>query len=463
MADEGVAVPTFKAMRSVKMPPLVHPNTLASAVKHCISFGGNKESLNAAALAGALIQARMLNARKYASPEEEQDEALAKTFANPDLSEAAKKAMAAAQATNLEKKNEAEEPNPSADPCAMGAAHAVAHYAAAARQHQEQAKSQLQQQVQQQLQQRQAQVQQQAMAAAATMPGFGPGGPMGGIPGGPPFVGANPLASMAMALASVPPIPQIPSMATLPTNPLLPNPLLPNPLLGPTALPPPALDSAEARVVPAKRPHPVIQHHQPPMSEPAPWEQPEEKPKKKENPLDMVLGSLEYTEGEAARCHLHKKPQFNCRTCRRVHADLLGSGLADSGKREKRHIVESIRGRDESLPYEAFEVSNKQTFNFNAMLREQILKSTYFKSLMNIENFEGVVDELYQYAESAEVYGAGTTTVPSTFFCCLFRLFTIGISADEVMQLVHNQESAYIRCCGFLYIRFGAETTKLWE
>merc|ERR1711972_807099 len=97
------------------------------------------------------------------------------------------------------------------------------------------------------------------------------------------------------------------------------------------------------------------------------------------------------------------------------------------------------------------------------MLRDQILKSTYFKTLMNIDTFEGIVDELYQYAETAEVYGAGTTTVPSTLFCCLFRLFTLGLSFDELHQLLETRDWPYIRCCGFLYIRFGCAPEKLWE
>lgn len=124
--------------------------------------------------------------------------------------------------------------------------------------------------------------------------------------------------------------------------------------------------------------------------------------------------------------------------------------------------LEDIYGTRRQIT-EAFEVTNKQTYNFNAMLRDQILKSTYFKSLMNIDTFEGIVDELYQFADTAEVYGAGTTTVPSTLFCCIFRFFTIGISYDELQQLLNNKDSAYIRCCGFLYIRFGCATDKLWE
>jgi len=171
-------------------------------------------------------------------------------------------------------------------------------------------------------------------------------------------------------------------------------------------------------------------------------------------------------EGQSEmRCHLHRKPQQSCRTCRRVYASVLNQGTAESdGRRPDRMRGERPGLDDENYSgYEAFEVTNKQTYNFNSMLRDQILKSTYFKSLMSIETFEGIVDELYQYAESAEVYGAGTTTVPSTLFCCLFRIFTIGISFEELIQLIENQDSPFIRCCGFLYIRFGCDPSRLWE
>jgi len=112
---------------------------------------------------------------------------------------------------------------------------------------------------------------------------------------------------------------------------------------------------------------------------------------------------------------------------------------------------------------EAFEITNKQTYNFNSMLRDQILKNTYFKTLVKIDTFEGIMDEMYQYVETAETYGGGSTTVPSSLFCCLYRLFTIGLSYDELSLLCESKDWPYIRCCGFLYIRFGCAPEKLWD
>lgn len=174
------------------------------------------------------------------------------------------------------------------------------------------------------------------------------------------------------------------------------------------------------------------------------------------------------------RCHLHRKPQPNCRICRRVHKTALDGGLhkkdGDGTSKGGSSIGHRAGAGDSDIMAlarrrgsEVFDVTNKQTFNMNSMLRDQILKNTYFKTLMTAETFDEVVDHLYQYAETAEVYGAGTTTVPSTLFCCLFRMFTIGVTYDELLQLVENRDSPYVRCCGFLYVRFGCTSEKLWD
>merc|ERR1719424_1843722 len=128
------------------------------------------------------------------------------------------------------------------------------------------------------------------------------------------------------------------------------------------------------------------------------------------------------------------KPQSNCKICRRLMPQLAPDfNKADKRKNSSTNgdgLTEFEEGQSRRRDImEAFEVTNKQTYNFNAMLRDQILKSTYFKSLMNIDTFEGIVNELYKSSHTAEVYGAGSTagstTLPSTLFCCIFRFFTL--------------------------------------
>ena len=45
----------------------------------------------------------------------------------------------------------------------------------------------------------------------------------------------------------------------------------------------------------------------------------------------------------------------------------------------------------------------------------------------------------------------------------VMKCLRTGIPCKELLQLVENQDSAYIRCCGFLYMRFGCCPEKLWD
>ncbi|CAE7940080.1 SRL1, partial [Symbiodinium necroappetens] len=192
-------------------------------------------------------------------------------------------------------------------------------------------------------------------------------------------------------------------------------------------------------------------------------------------------------DSELIRCHLHRKPQLSCKICRRVYYSAVdpNSQKKDDKKGSDRKPEDEAPGAADSILLEArmrgaeaFEITNKQTYNFNSMseahqprLRDQILKNTYFKTLVKIDTFEGIMDEMYQYVETAETYGGGSThaasvqfpTVPSSLFCCLYRLFTIGLSYDELNLLCESKDWPYIRCCGFLYIRFGCAPEKLWD
>lgn len=54
----------LSSLKEVKLPPLVHPDTLLAAAKRCADFGGSKELLDAAALAGILLQAHAIQAHR---------------------------------------------------------------------------------------------------------------------------------------------------------------------------------------------------------------------------------------------------------------------------------------------------------------------------------------------------------------------------------------------------------------
>jgi len=97
------------------------------------------------------------------------------------------------------------------------------------------------------------------------------------------------------------------------------------------------------------------------------------------------------------------------------------------------------------------------------MLKDQILKSSYFKSLLNIASVDALAEEIVNYCEDLDVYQAGSATQPSIFLCCVFRMFTLEHTEDDLLVLLDHRESALARCVGLLYVRFTMRPDRLWE
>ncbi|SBS87743.1 pre-mRNA splicing factor [Plasmodium ovale curtisi] len=132
----------------------------------------------------------------------------------------------------------------------------------------------------------------------------------------------------------------------------------------------------------------------------------------------------------------------------------------------------------------SLEMTNTTTYNVNTLLRNNILSSEYFRSLITLKTFKEVVDEIHSYADHVEPYCIGSTRAPSTLFCCLYKLFTMHLSEKQVSSaivlfigkvvndacrgdhlypygqvchlkgLIDHKDSCYIRACGFLYLRY---------
>jgi len=158
-------------------------------------------------------------------------------------------------------------------------------------------------------------------------------------------------------------------------------------------------------------------------------------------------------------CHLHtKKPSSTCKTCQRVKAASQTSATSAPARDDDRGSKpreEERSSRDED--------GGKPSFQCSPMLKDQILKSSYFKSLMNISTVEGLAEEIQSYAEGLDVYQAGSATSPSVFFCCVFRLFTMEHTQEELEMILDFADSAFVRCVGFLYARFSVRPDRLWE
>lgn len=69
-----------------------------------------------------------------------------------------------------------------------------------------------------------------------------------------------------------------------------------------------------------------------------------------------------------------------------------------------------------------------QKGNLSDLLRNNILSSSYFKDLYALKNFNEVIDEIKLHVTYTEPWVVGTNGVPSTLFCCLYKLMLMRLS-----------------------------------
>jgi len=173
-------------------------------------------------------------------------------------------------------------------------------------------------------------------------------------------------------------------------------------------------------------------------------------------------------EAERQRCHLHKKIKDGCKFCQR-HKDFVSRKEEDRAALRDKFISNVRRqnrgqGRHDDLGKERkkLDLVSSKTFGFPPLLQSHIVESTHFKTLMGLEEFEEITEEIANYADTIEPYMQNSTSVPSALFCCVYRLLTMGIDAQQLRRLIEGGDNSYIRCAGFLFIRFGLSPDQLW-
>lgn len=171
-------------------------------------------------------------------------------------------------------------------------------------------------------------------------------------------------------------------------------------------------------------------------------------------------------EAEKLRCHLHKKPKEKaCKFCRKW-LDALNQGKEDKAAAQQKLMQNEASGGARGTE-DAFsgllEVANPKTYGLPPLLQSHIIESQHFKSLMNLESLEQIVEEICNFADSCEPYNQNSSTVPSALFCCLYRTFTMGLDSRRLQRLIDSHESPFVRCCGFLFVRFALDPGQLWS
>jgi pre-mRNA-splicing factor 38B len=106
---------------------------------------------------------------------------------------------------------------------------------------------------------------------------------------------------------------------------------------------------------------------------------------------------------------------------------------------------------------------DQQRGNLNSLLYNNIQACQYFTDVCMQMSYPEIVQQIVQNVNYIEPWAVGTTGVPSTLFCCLYRLMTLKLTESQVKFLINKKEFPYLRCAGFLYIRFLIDPKDLWS
>jgi len=172
-------------------------------------------------------------------------------------------------------------------------------------------------------------------------------------------------------------------------------------------------------------------------------------------------------EAERLRCHLHKRPKESCRFCKKWQ-DFVNKGKVDKAEREK--LLSAPTSSGGGLPGSVasfgdsriLECVNLKTFGLPPLLQSHVIESQHYKSLLTVDAFEQVVEEIHRFSDSVEPYLPNSTTLPSALFCCLYRLLTMGLEGRQLKILIDYTGNPFVRCVGFLFVRFGLDPGQFW-
>jgi len=182
-------------------------------------------------------------------------------------------------------------------------------------------------------------------------------------------------------------------------------------------------------------------------------------------------------ESSLVPCNLHPvKQSNNCRKCKKIKQVRV----------EKLHeMFKARRERQPEFNYISNEITTTEPIpkksaqekalipgvfqsygdpiacNMNDLLRTNILNTQYYRELQDLTTCEEVLIQIEYFCKNAETFTLGTNNVPSTLFCCLYRLLMMKLSEAQLLLML-NSVSPYVRATAALYIRFVGKPEELW-
>ena len=93
---------------------------------------------------------------------------------------------------------------------------------------------------------------------------------------------------------------------------------------------------------------------------------------------------------------------------------------------------------------------NPTTFNFEIVLRENIVSHEYMRrTARSMTSWGEVIDEIYGHVQHVEPWMSGNVRGPSTAFCLLYRMMELKLNEDQIRRTIEHKDSPYIRAVRF--------------
>ena len=106
---------------------------------------------------------------------------------------------------------------------------------------------------------------------------------------------------------------------------------------------------------------------------------------------------------------------------------------------------------------------NKETFNINNLLFNNVMENEYFRALYQLKTYHEVIDEIYRSVQHVEPWQQGTARFPSSAICLLVKFMLMKLSKKQMKGLLETKDCAFVRAIGLLYLRYSAPPTDLWK
>ena len=169
------------------------------------------------------------------------------------------------------------------------------------------------------------------------------------------------------------------------------------------------------------------------------------------------------------KCDLHfEKLSEKCRKCKIIIEKIKNEEnkknqyFKNQNKKEINQNQKISNYQNKKKNNKEYIIQNSSDGKLNNLLLNNILSCQYFKEVVLYKDFNSLEKEIINNVTNIEAWAVGISGVPSTFFCCLYKLFTLSPSNEQIIHLLKS-EFIYVKLIGILYLRFLGEPNYLWE